>query len=145
MIDLNNKKNSSNFFSTTDIDLDEMLKVTRDHRNMLDKIETELQDDLEQLDSIIEFLQVIKDAESVELDEMLDKAVSEFKIHKILMKANEYKDILDIDELSINNKLSVELNFAIHCIFEALHDEVIHYVKDAEHAKQILAFLLDCR
>jgi len=140
------KENNSNFFSTTDLDLEEMLRVTKKHKAMLDRIETELQDDLEQLNAILEFLQIIKDAESVELDEMLDEAVVEFKIHKMLMNANEYADILDINDLSIDKKLTVELNFAIHCIFDALLDEVSHYVdNDAETASQILKFLLDCR
>ncbi len=81
----------------------------------------------------------------IDLDEMLDKAVVEYKIHKILENADNYVQALDINELSINSRLSVEMNLAIHAIFEALFDEVCHYVQDAEHAKQILSFLLDCR
>lgn len=141
----NDKENNSNFFSTTDLDIEEMLRVAKHHKNMLDRIESELEDDLEQLTAIVEFLQIIKDSQSIELDEMLDHAVVEYKVHKIFKNADEYASSLDINELSIDTRLSVELNLAIHAIFEALHDEVCHYVQDAEHAKQILAFLLDCR
>lgn len=136
---------TSNFFSTTDIDIEEMLRVAKDHKDMLDRLESELEDDLEEFTAIIELLQIIRDAQSIELDEMLDHAAVEFKIHKIFKNADEYASSLEINELAINYRLSAELNLAIHAIFEAMHDEVCRHVEDAEHAKNILQFLLDCR
>ena len=107
---MNTDRKDSNLFSTTNFDLAEMLETVNQHKELLETYETETRKDIEQLNAVIEFLEVIKAQEytdeiQIDTDDLRDK---------IFFRLNKY----DLDEYADSSFCKNELERFINALIQ---------------------------
>ncbi len=142
----------SSLFSSNDYDLSAMLKIIQAERVRHKEILESVKDDLDQLSVVYDFLQTIKDCESV-MDQYND-------IENVQINLDTLRDIyakLDCEtsylikhtsfnEYEHDTRIDKHQSFLIHCIFDSIFSYMCErYDLHADTVKQILFYMLDQR